>query len=407
MCTVYPAVLFSGAKAIELMNRYDKQKSGILKSMVIFQNVISVLLIIAAISVNKQMQYIKNKKLGFETDQIAYTYLRGNINQKISVVRHLLTESPNISEISLKDCPPFEQVNGTVGISWKQNGEWQNQNTSNPVGMETTRIDDHYLDMMDVEFAAGRNFSEEISSDKQNYIVNEEAVRLMGLKNPVGTEFSLYGNKGEIVGVIKDTYFKSLHQKVNPQVFHLYNDEASESYFSSLFFRINRDVPATIDYIKNMWTENNPGIPFEYHFLNQDYEELYKKDNQIAGILNFFTVLAVFIACLGLFGQAAISSENKMKEIGIRKVNGATIPEVLTMLNKDFIKWVIIAFIIATPVGYYAMHKWLESFAYKTSLSWWIFALAGVLALGIALLTVSWQSWRAATRNPVEALRYE
>ena len=407
MCTVYPAVLFSGAKAIELMNRYDKQKSGILKSMVIFQNVISVLLIIAAISVNKQMQYIKNKKLGFETNQIAYTYLRGNINQKISVVRHLLTESPNISEISLKDCPPFEQVNGTVGISWKQNGEWQNQNTSNPVGMETTRIDDHYLDMMDVEFAAGRNFSEEISSDKQNYIVNEEAVRLRGLKNPVGTEFSLYGNKGEIVGVIKDTYFKSLHQKVNPQVFHLYNDEASESYFSSLFFRINRDVPATIDYIKNMWTENNPGIPFEYHFLNQDYEELYKKDNQIAGILNFFTVLAVFIACLGLFGQAAISSENKMKEIGIRKVNGATIPEVLTMLNKDFIKWVIIAFIIATPVGYYAMHKWLESFAYKTSLSWWIFALAGVLALGIALLTVSWQSWRAATRNPVEALRYE
>jgi putative ABC transport system permease protein len=407
ICTVYPAVLFSSAKAIELMNRYNKQKSGILKSMVVFQNVIAVLLIIAAIGINKQMQYINHKKLGFETDQIAYTYLRGNINKKISVVRHLLAENPNISEISLKDCPPFKQVNGTVGISWKLNGEWQNQNTPNPIGMETTRIDHHYLDMMNVEFAAGRNFSEKISIDKQNYIVNEEAVRLMGLENPVGTEFSLYGNKGEIVGVIKDTYFKSLHQKVNPQVFHLYNDEAAESYFSSLFFKINRDVPATIGYIKNIWSLNNPGIPFEYHFLNQDYEELYKKDNQIAGILNFFTLLAVFIACLGLFGQAAISSENKIKEIGIRKVNGARISEVLVMLNRDFVKWVAIAFVIATPIAWYAMHKWLENFAYKTELSWWIFALAGLLALGIALLTVSWQSWKAATRNPVEALMYE
>jgi putative ABC transport system permease protein len=407
ICTVYPATIFSGAKAIELMNRYNKRKSGILKSMVVFQNIIAVLLIIAAIGVNKQMQFINHKKLGFNSDQVAFTYLRGTINQKIAVVKNLLNENPNISEISLKDCPPFQQINGTVGIAWKQNGEWQNQNTANPVGMETTRIDDHYLKMMNVEFAAGRNFSNKISSDKQNYIVNEEAVRLMGLKNPVGNEFSLYGRNGIIVGVIKDTYFKSLHEKINPQVFHLYNDEVSESYFSTLLFRINGNVPQTLDFINNIWAENNPGVPFEYHFLDQDYENLYKKDMQIAGVLNWFTILAVFIACLGLFGQAVIASENKIKEIGIRKVNGAKISEILTLLNKDFIKWVVIAFVLATPVSYYAMNKWLENFAYKTTLSWWIFALAGLSALVIALLTVSWQSWRAATRNPVEALRYE
>ena len=389
------------------MNRYNKRKSGILKSMVVFQNIIAVLLIIAAIGVNKQMQFINHKKLGFNSDQVAFTYLRGTINQKITVVKNLLNENPNISEISLKDCPPFQQINGTVGIAWKQNGEWQNQNTANPVGMETTRIDDHYLKMMNVEFAAGRNFSNKISSDKQNYIVNEEAVRLMGLENPVGNEFSLYGREGVIVGVIKDTWFKSLHEKINPQVFHLYNDVVSESYFSTLFFRINGNVPQTLDFIKNIWAENNPGVPFEYHFLDQDYENLYKKDMQIAGVLNWFTILAVFIACLGLFGQAVIASENKIKEIGIRKVNGAKISEILTMLNKDFVKWVAIAFVIATPIGWFAMNKWLENFAYKTSLSWWIFALAGLLALGIALLTVSWQSWRAANRNPVEALRYE
>ncbi len=407
LCTVYPATIFSGAKAIELMNRYNKRKSGILRGMVVFQNVIAVLLIIAAIGVNKQMQYINHKKLGFTTDQIAYTYLRGNISEKISVIRQELTGNSNISEISLKDCPPFRQINGTVGISWKQNGEWKNQNITNPVGMETTRIDNHYLDMMGVQFAKGRNFSNEISGDTQNYIVNEEAVRLMGMDNPVGAEFALYGKRGIIVGVIKDTYFKTLHEKINPQVFHLYNDEASESYFSSLFFRIHGNVTETLDFIRSIWAENNPGIPFEYYFLDQDYEKLYQKDNQIAEILNLFTVLAVFIACLGLFGQAVIASQNKVKEIGIRKVNGAKVSEVIRLLNTNFVVWIAVAFVVATPISWYILTKWLENFAYKTELSWWIFVLAGLLALGIALLTVSWQSWRAATRNPVEALRYE
>jgi putative ABC transport system permease protein len=273
--------------------------------------------------------------------------------------------------------------------------------------METTRIDDHYMEMMGVSFAAGRNFSNEISSDKQNYIVNEEAVRLMGLENAVGSEFMLYGKTGTIVGVIKDTHFKSLHEKINPQVFHLFSDNPDEYYFGSLYFKISGNLSQTLESIRKIWVENNPGIPFEVHFLDQDYDALYKKDNRIAGMLNLFTILAVFIGCLGLFGQAVISSMNKIKEIGIRKVNGAKISEILTLLNKDFIKWVAIAFVIACPIAYYAMNKWLENFAYKTNLSWWIFALAGLLALGIALLTVSWQSWRAATRNPVEALRYE
>ncbi|MBK6285414.1 MAG: hypothetical protein IPF54_24600 [Draconibacterium sp.] len=182
------------------------------------------------------------------------------------------------------------------------------------------------------------------------------------MKNPVGSEFSLYGKDGIIVGVIKDTYFKSLHEKINPQVFHLYNDEVTESYFSTLFFRINGNIPQTLDFINKIWSENNPGVPFEYHFLDQDYENLYKKDRQIAGVLSLFTILAVFIACLGLFGQAVIASENKIKEIGIRKVNGARISEILTLLNKDFVRWVVIAFVIATPIAYYAMYKWLENF---------------------------------------------
>jgi putative ABC transport system permease protein len=407
MCSLYPSLILSGSQAIGLMNGYARKKSGLLKGLVVFQNIIAVVMIIAAIGINKQIQYIRHKNLGFNAEHIAYTYLRGNICKKIAVVRNALLENPNITDVSLKDCVPYKQVNGTVGISWKLNGEWQNQDNSDLISMETTRIDDHYFDMLNVKFVYGRNFSKDIAGDKQDYIINEEAMHLMGLTDPIGTEFMLYGRRGKIIGVIKDTYFKSLHENINPQVFHLYNDESSESYYSALFYKINGDINGPSEYVQKVWIQNNPGIPFEYNFLDQDYEKLYEADTRISKMINLFCSLAVFIACLGLFGQAVISTENSIKEIGIRKVNGAKVIEILRMLNIDFVKWVGIAFTIACPIGVYAMHKWLQNFAYKTDISWWIFALAGLLALAIAIVTVSWQSWRAATRNPVEALRYE
>ena len=252
LCTVYPSVVFSGVKGINLLNPYNKRKSGFLRNMVVFQNFIAVLLIIAAIGVGRQMKYINHKKLGFDTDRIAYTYLRGNISEKISVVRNSLLENPNITDICLKDCVPFDQRNGTTGVLWNVDGEWENKDEANPVGMETTRIDTRYLDMMGVTFSAGRNFSDDITSDKQNYIVNEEAVRLMGLEDPIGTEFMLYGAKGVIVGVIKDTNFKSLHQKVNPQVYHLYMNESEESYFSALFFKIHGNSKDALAHVEDV-----------------------------------------------------------------------------------------------------------------------------------------------------------
>jgi putative ABC transport system permease protein len=261
--------------------------------------------------------------------------------------------------------------------------------------------------MMEVQFVAGRNFSKAFVSDSSNYIVNEEAVRLMGLENPVGTEFSLYGKQGTIVGVISDTYFQSLHEKIKPQLFQLYSDESADSYFSALFFKINGDTKEALTHVENIWFKNNPGMPFEYHFLDQDYEKLYETDNRIARMMNLFTLLAVFIACIGLFGQAVIAAENKIKEIGIRKVNGARVSEIIWMLNKDFMIWVAVAFVVSCPVAWFAINKWLQNFAYRTSLSWWIFVLACLLAILVAIITVSWQSWKAASRNPVEALRYE
>ncbi|MBT3382522.1 MAG: FtsX-like permease family protein [Prolixibacteraceae bacterium] len=410
LCGVYPALLISNMNPLILVDKFSlrKSKNRGLKVMVAMQNVISILLIICTIGILKQMNFVRSKELGFDSEKIVYVRLRGQIPQKIEAAKHEILALSGVSQVAMKDCPPFDSRNNTVGIIWKDEGEIKNTGNNTKVGSETTRIDDEYFKMTGVEFAQGRNFDKTISSDKKNYILNEEAVRQMRLADPIGAEFALYGRWGTIIGVIKDTHFKSLHQKVEPQVYWMFQDLEKESYFSVLNIKLSgEEFQKTIMEVENIWIKFNPGIPFSYHFLDEKYEALYVADKQVAGMVKIFSLLAVLIACLGLLGQSVLATENRIKEIGIRKVNGAKISEILSMLNKDFIKWVAIAFVIASPIAYYAMNLWLENFAYKTTLSWWIFALAGVLALGIALLTVSWQSWRAATRNPVEALRYE
>ena len=410
LCGIYPSLILSNFNPLGLVDKFNHQRSknrGI-KTMVIVQNVISILLVIGTIGVVKQMNFIKNKELGFNSDKIIYVRLRGQISQHIETVKHEISSLPGVRKVAMKDCPPFDNRNNTTGIIWRDNGELMNSGEDTFFGTETTKVDDKFFPMMDVNMVKGRNFDQTISSDKANYIVNQEAVRQMNISKPIGAELALYGKWGQIIGVIEDTYFKSLHKKVEPQVFHMYNNISSESYFSILNIKLSGpEIQKTLKEIESVWNNFNPAIPFSYHFLDEKYEALYKSDKRVAAMIKIFSLFAVFVACLGLLGQSVFAAENRIKEIGIRKVNGARISEILRMLNKDFIKWVAIAFVVACPIAYFAMNKWLENFAYKTTLSWWIFALAGVLALGIALLTVSWQSWRAATRNPVEALRYE
>jgi len=410
LCGVYPAFVLSNFNPLGLVENFKSKraKNRGLKTMVVVQNIISILLVICTIGILKQMNYIHTKELGFNSDKIIYVRLRGQIPKHIKTAKQEIYSLSGVEQVALKDCPPFDSRNNTTLIVWRDNGELKNGGENTFFGSETTRIDDDFFEMMDVKFVQGRNFDQTISSDKTAYIINETAAKQMGLSNPIGAEFALYKRWGTIVGVIEDTYFKTLHREIEPQVFHMYNDIERESYFSVLNMKLSGDqFQETLKQVEEIWTKFNPGIPFSYHFLDKKYEALYKSDKRIAAMVKIFSLLALFVACLGLFGQSVLAAENRIKEIGVRKVNGAKISEILAMLNKDFMKWVVIAFAIACPIAYYAMNKWLENFAYKTTLSWWIFALAGLLALGIALLTVSWQSWRAATRNPVEALRYE
>ena len=383
VCGIYPSFLLSSPKAIHLFEKpglkYNKNRG--LQMMVGLQNVISILLIICTIGIFKQMNFIRKKDLGFNSKQIVYVTIRGNISKSINVVKNKLSSYPGITQIAFKDCLPYGIRNNTRGVMWKEKGVLKNTGEDSYFGSETTRIDAEYFKMMGVKFALGRNFNDSLSSDKQDYILNEKAVRQMGLSDPIGEEFALYGRWGKIIGVIKDTYFKSLHEKIEPQVFYLFKDLEKESYFSTLLLKINgTETHTTLKYVEKIWNEYNPGIPFEYHFLDSDYETLYKSDRHTAKMINVFSLLAVFIACLGLFGQSTLAAENKIKEIGIRKVTGAKTYEVVIMLNKNFIKWIIAAFVIACPIAYFAMQKWLQNFAYRTDLSWWLFLVAGLIA---------------------------
>jgi putative ABC transport system permease protein len=258
-----------------------------------------------------------------------------------------------------------------------------------------------YPKTMGFELAEGRFFDDKIASDKSSYIVNEAFIKEHGISDLSGTLL----NGSPIIGVVKDFHYNSLHNEIEPVAIRY-----EESYQSQIVVKLT-SANASLSETVNKITRTIDGIDntaiSDVLFLDQHIAKLYKKEIQISNILMVLALFSILISGMGLFSMSMLISKMRTKEIGIRKVNGAKISEVLIMLNKDFVKWVAIAFIIATPLAWYAMDKWLESFAYKTSLSWWIFALAGLLALGIALLTVSWQSWRAATRNPVEALRYE
>ncbi|MBK7710656.1 MAG: FtsX-like permease family protein [Bacteroidales bacterium] len=272
-----------------------------------------------------------------------------------------------------------------------------------------TYIDYDYVKTFELSIIAGRNYSESENEKELAVIANETAVRQFGFKDNQSAvnSFILVGEKQyEIVGVIKDFHQESLKKDIKPILFFFGYSWMSDIGFYSI--RVNTsDMNKTISQIGETWNKIYPGDHFIYFFLDEDYNAQYRSDQTFGRVFSMFTGLAIFVASIGLFGLAIYTASQRSKEIGIRKVNGARSSEILVMLNKNFVKWVAIAFVISTPLAWYIMNKWLLNFAYRTTLSWWIFLLAGMVALFIALITVTWQSWKTATRNPVEALRYE
>lgn len=380
---------------------FSGKNNNFQSGLVTLQFVIAIILIISVLVIQKQVHYFKNKKLGFEKENLVYVYTQGEFNdlQKLHALKNKLLKKPEIKGISFRSCLLTDMQNGGF-MSPPEDLEFR-------VHGEMIYVGEDYFDVMGIEFIEGSQDFNYANQNIQNCVINESAAKQLGLERPYLGQMVYNYNESDnllIRGVIKDINIKSLDQKVKPALY----TKANEYYDTGIIlFRLEGNYEQAIDDIKTYYIENNSSVPFEYHFLDQTYDNLYKNEARTQKILSLFSVLSVLLTSLGLLAMSYFITENRTKEIGVRKVNGAKIIEVMSMLNREFILWVVLAFILSSPIAWYAMHKWLETFAYKITLNWWIFAFAGVIAFSIALLTVSWQSWKVARRNPVEALRYE
>jgi putative ABC transport system permease protein len=378
---------------------HKKKHIGTQGFLVLFQFGVSIALISSTLIVFRQMSFIRNLDLGFSKEQLMIIPLDDKkILSKIKSFKQDLLTNPNILAAGATSDLPGE-------MKWITDIKFDGSSEQSPIVITYLEIDKNFIKTFGVHLREGYLPGDTTTPySGTQYLLNESAVKKLGWNKPLGKRFSCYnGKEGFVTGIIGDFHFKTLHKEIEP--LFLYIREEEPKY---LAVKLNtHDITGSVAFIKHQWNNIAPDSPFEYFFYDSYYDQLYKKEALFGKIIFIFSMIAILIACMGLFGLAAFFSERRTKEIGIRKVNGAVVAEILKMLNSEFIKWVEMSFIIATPVSWYAMHKWLQTFAYKTEMSWWIFALAGIIAMGIALLTVSWQSWRAATRNPVEALRYE
>ncbi len=407
----YPAIYLSSFKPAAILkgavfSSFEKssQRAGVRRALVVMQFALSIMLIAGAIVINRQLDFMAHKKLGFDKDNVVYVPAKANFGAQYQSVKQELLQRPEIVSVAANGCLPTTTINTSQVF-------WEGKPPSLDFPIETIAIDHDYFELLGMEMSEGRSFSREHATDALSaFIINEEAAKTMGMQSPVGKEIQVGQMKGKIIGVAKDAYFKSLRQKIEPQIFHVltnYNSELADLFGVVMIKIRGNSIPDALASIESVWKSVNSNYPFEFHFLDETYDSLYNKEKQTSTLFNYFTVLAIAISCLGLFGLAAFVAENRTKEIGIRKVLGATASNVVAMLSADFAKPVLLANVISWPIAYFAMNKWLQDFAYRIDVTWWMFAVAGCLALFIALITVSAQAVKAALANPVEALRYE
>jgi predicted permease len=404
----YPALFLSSFSSIRILKRTDQGARGQLtvrKFLVIAQFSLSIILIIATIIIFRQINFMQNTDLGFDKENVVYMPLKGNIGKQYETFKNELLQESSILSISAKNSHPL------LGSDYTTDIEWPGKDPAQKILMEATGVDYDYIETMKLEVKEGRSFSREFTTDAGGaYILNERAVQLIGLESPLGREIQVWGKKGVVIGVVKDAHFRSLKNQIESQIQYLYSDldtrEMNE--YGVILVRIKGgQIPEALALLEEAWKEMEVDYPFEFGFLDQSVDNQYRNETQISQIINIFTFLGLFISCMGLFGLSTFMTEQRTKEIGIRKVLGASVSQILFMLSTDFAKWVALASLIAWPSAYFILRKWLGEFAYRVDIGIEIFLLSTVFALLFALLAVGYQAMKAATQNPVGALRYE
>ncbi|GGM95033.1 ABC transporter permease [Dyadobacter beijingensis] len=397
----YPALFLSSLSPVRILKgtlKFDSSSVWVRQGLVVFQFGLSVILIVGMIIIYRQVGFVQNKNLGFDRENLIYFPIEGELSAKYNVLKEELAQVPGVQQVSHMTATPASNGNGADGITWP-GGDPNGQVRFTPVG-----VGYDFAKTMGLKVVEGRDFSKSFPTDSTGFLINETALKMMGYKDPIGRQINWGKSKGTIVGILKDFHFQSLHTAIRPMIAYLGAREPQ----GVVMIRIGAGkTPETLAALQQIVQKLNPDVPFTYAFTDQEYARQYQSEQIVGKLAGYFAFLAVFISCLGLFGLATFTAEQRTKEIGVRKVLGASVAGIVALLSKDFLKLVVMAIVLASPVAWYVMKQWLQGFAYQIDIEWWMFALAGIIAVLIAVFTISFQSVRAALMNPVKSLRSE
>lgn len=389
---VYPAALISGFNPIQALKGRSGQSSGALlrKSLVVAQFALATMLIVCTFVIGNQMRFIRDRDPGFDRKH-TFTFDGRKFTPQI---KQALSGESSVLGVSTSTDTPVNVLTGTIST------DWDGKAKDRTLIMAQLSVDQDFIPNFKLKLLAGNNFRG-VKTDSTSFILNETAVRQTGIKDPVGKRFKLDGTEGIIIGVVKDFNITTIREPIMPLVIYSH---------PNLHYRVHvhttaQLAPAALSKAERLWKQYMPAYPFEYAFLDADYNALYRTEQQTGQLFNFFAGIAIVISCLGLLGLTAFTTEQRTKEIGIRKVLGATVLNITTLLSKDFMRLVLMAIIIASPIAWFAVDHWLKDFAYKVEIHWWTFLLAGLLAMITALLTICFQSVKAAMVNPVQSIK--
>ncbi|GAB3321043.1 ABC transporter permease [Larkinella ripae] len=396
----YPALFLSSLHPVRVLKGTLQFGAGaqlFRRGLVVFQFALSTLLMIGTVVIYQQLRFIQTKNLGYNRENLIKIPMDGALATDYPLVKQELLRLNGIQAVTKMNGNPLRNGSTTESVNWP------GKDPNATISFNNTAVGYDFAQTMKLTFVEGRDFSPGFGTDSANYLINEAAAKRIGYKKPVGQPLTFWNKPGKIIGLLKDFHFNSLHEPIRPLIIRL-----ADNHYGSLLIRTQPGQTAqALASIETFCKKINPTFPFTYSFVDTDYQMTYKSETVVGKLATLFAGLAIFIACLGLFGLAAFVAEQRTKEIGVRKVLGASVASVVALLSRDFLKLVVIAILLASPVAWYVMQHWLQGFAYQIEIGWWVFALAGFLSVGIALLTVSFQSIKAALMNPVRALRSE
>jgi putative ABC transport system permease protein len=397
----YPALYLSSFNPVRVLKgtlKIGKNALWFRRGLVVFQFILSIVLIIGTIVVSQQVNYIRSVNLGYNRENLIYIPLEGDLPEKFEVFKTQASSMPGIKDISRMSHNLTQIVNKSSEV------EWEGKDPKSGIEFGWSIVGYDFAKTLNAQISQGRDFSRNFATDSVGYVLNETALKITGYKDPIGKPFTFQQKRGTIIGVVKDFHFNSLHETINPLVLSL-NENVK---WGKALIRTEPDkTNEALTSLEKICKELNPKFPFTYQFSDEEYAKLYRGEQMVGQLANYFAFLAIFISCLGLLGLVMFTAEQRTKELGIRKVLGASPATLFNLLSKEFLQLVVIALVIASPLAWLTLNNWLQNYAYKVAISWWIFVIAGITAIVIALVTVSFQAVKSALANPVKSLRTE